>query len=158
MLPAQVRNNWDPQTAGISACFGAARRSAAMARHAASRLRRRAPPLPAPAASPPSPGCPATPPLQRRHLPPPLVAEFDCSEAGARERFEAHQRARCFNLHTSGVLDAATGLSTTAAYLPFWLFDAVVSTEAKATLGHRPDGCAGGAAQRPAKRRRRVAH
>jgi len=69
------------------------------------------------------------------------VAEFDVGRAEALGRFEAHQQQLCHNLHASHVLKShATELRVSAAYLPFWLFDAEVSVECRGTLGYSLDG------------------
>jgi hypothetical protein len=70
------------------------------------------------------------------------VAEFDVSRADALRRFHDHQRALCYSFHAGDVLSSsgAEGLAVSAAYLPFWMFDAVVSVECKGTLGYQVDG------------------
>jgi hypothetical protein len=46
-----------------------------------------------------------------------------------------YQKSRCFNLHAGDLLGA--GYSLQPAFLPFFLFEAVISAEAIATLGRR---------------------
>jgi hypothetical protein len=48
-----------------------------------------------------------------------------------------YQKSRCFNLHAGDLLGA--GYSLQPAFLPFFLFEAVISAEAIATLGRRAD-------------------
>jgi hypothetical protein len=43
----------------------------------------------------------------------------------------------CFNLHASNLLGAEHTLQP--VFMPFWLFEATVSTEALATLGRKAD-------------------
>lgn len=98
-------------------------------------------------APPPTHFCPTTPgssttgtaALLRSCHPWPVVAEFDVSREEALGRFEAHQQQLCYNMHARDVLKSQE-LQVTAAYLPFWLFDAVISVECKGALGFRPKG------------------
>jgi hypothetical protein len=68
------------------------------------------------------------------------VAEFDVSQPEALGRFEAHQKRLCYSMHAPDVLRGGGGPAVTAAYLPFWLFDAEVSVECRGSLGYRVPG------------------
>lgn len=65
------------------------------------------------------------------------IVPFSISPAAALDAFVAYQKACCFNLHAGDLLASAYSLQP--AFLPFYLFEAVISAQAKATLGRRVD-------------------
>ncbi|WIA41921.1 hypothetical protein OEZ86_009235 [Tetradesmus obliquus] len=67
----------------------------------------------------------------------PLLVPFSLTPTGALAAFVRYQKSRCFSLHAGDLLGA--GYSLQPAFLPFYLFEAVISAEAIATLGRRVD-------------------
>jgi hypothetical protein len=67
----------------------------------------------------------------------PLLVPFSVTPSGALAAFVRYQKANCFNLHAGDLLGA--GYNLQPAFLPFYLFEAVISAEAVATLGRRAD-------------------
>lgn len=73
----------------------------------------------------------------RSGQPAPVLQPFTVTPQQALSAFKQYQRAMCFNLHASDLLGAEHTLQP--VFMPFWLFEAEVSTEALATLGRKAD-------------------
>lgn len=69
--------------------------------------------------------------------PTPTVIDFDVSWQQAVDAFDQLQRNALKGLQASNVL--RENAQITPSLLPFWTFDAIISTEVKAVLGRRTD-------------------
>jgi hypothetical protein len=68
-----------------------------------------------------------------------VLLPFGVTPEAAVAAFKQYQRTACFNLHASNLLQGGQPHSLQPVFMPFWLFDATISTEATATLGRRVD-------------------
>lgn len=66
-----------------------------------------------------------------------MLLPFRVTPEQALAAFESYQRASCYHLHASNLLGSEHKLQP--LFMPFWLFEATVSTEAIAALGRKAD-------------------
>jgi hypothetical protein len=66
-----------------------------------------------------------------------VLVPFAVNPQQALSAFKRYQRDSCFQLHASNLLGSEHKLQP--VFMPFWLFEATISTEAIATLGRKAD-------------------
>eukprot|EP00775_Hariotina_reticulata_P004862 gene4862-5107_t len=75
--------------------------------------------------------------VARAGQPTPCIIPFSTSSAAALQAFHQYQKENCFKLQAGNLLSSDYQL--TPAFLPFWLFEAIVSAEATCSLGRKAD-------------------